>query len=181
MASRECNDPLVLEALGDGPPAAPPVAPPEAGALPPGVAPMASGVCIGTLVALRGDGITALVHYDGQPGSAALDACSTVALRPVHIGCRVVLAFDRGNPTAPIVMGVVQGLQAWPDADPPAQVEVDADGEQLTLSTRHQLVLRCGKASITLTAAGKVLIQGSYISSRSTGVQRIKGASVQIN
>jgi len=42
-------------------------------------------------------------------------------------------------------------------------------------------VLRCGKASITLTREGKVLIHGSYISSRSTGVNRVKGGSVQLN
>jgi hypothetical protein len=42
-------------------------------------------------------------------------------------------------------------------------------------------VLQCGKASITLTKAGKVLIQGSYVSSRSTGVNRVKGGSVQLN
>jgi len=46
---------------------------------------------------------------------------------------------------------------------------------------KDQLVLRCGRASITLTAAGKVLIEGAYVSSRSTGVNRIKGGSVQIN
>jgi hypothetical protein len=45
----------------------------------------------------------------------------------------------------------------------------------------EQLVLRCGKASITLTKAGKVLIEGSYVSSKSTGVNRIKGGSVQLN
>ncbi|MEW5071937.1 hypothetical protein AB1P14_09365, partial [Pseudomonas aeruginosa] len=38
-----------------------------------------------------------------------------------------------------------------------------------------------GKASITLTRAGKVIIRGAYLSSRSTGVNRIKGGSVQIN
>jgi hypothetical protein len=58
---------------------------------------------------------------------------------------------------------------------------VDADGERLLLSARNQLVLKCGKASITLTREGKVLIQGSYVSSRSTGVIRIKGGSVQLN
>ena len=41
--------------------------------------------------------------------------------------------------------------------------------------------LRCGKASITLTRAGKVLIRGAYLLSRSSGVNRIKGGSVQIN
>ena len=49
------------------------------------------------------------------------------------------------------------------------------------VDAREQLVLRCGKARITLTSAGKVLIEGAYISSRSTGVNRIKGGSVQLN
>ena len=36
-------------------------------------------------------------------------------------------------------------------------------------------------SGITLTRAGKVLITGGYVSSRSKGVNRVKGASVQIN
>jgi len=43
------------------------------------------------------------------------------------------------------------------------------------------LVLRCGKVAITLTQAGKVLIEGTYLSSRSTEVNSIKGDSVQLN
>ena len=51
----------------------------------------------------------------------------------------------------------------------------------MIVSAKEQLVLRCGKASITLTKAGKVMIQGSYVLSRSTGVNRVKGGSVQLN
>ena len=46
---------------------------------------------------------------------------------------------------------------------------------------RSAMPRRSPEASITLTRAGKVLIQGSYVSSRSTGVNRIKGGSVQLN
>ena len=49
------------------------------------------------------------------------------------------------------------------------------------LTAEHEIVLRCGKASLTLTRAGKVLIRGTYLLSRSSGVNRIKGGSVQIN
>jgi len=63
----------------------------------------------------------------------------------------------------------------------PGQVEVDSDGERMIVSAKEQLVLRCGKARITLTRAGKVLIEGAYISSRSSGVNRMKGGSVQLN
>ena len=57
----------------------------------------------------------------------------------------------------------------------------ELDGERLVLSAKQEIVLQCGRASITLTRAGKVLIRGSYLSSRSSGVHRIKGASVDIN
>ena len=48
-------------------------------------------------------------------------------------------------------------------------------------TAESEIVLRCGEASITLTRAGKVLIRGTYLLSRSSGVNRIKGGSVQIN
>jgi hypothetical protein len=60
-------------------------------------------------------------------------------------------------------------------------VEVDTDGERMIVSAKTQLVLRCGKASITLTQAGKVLIEGTYVSSRSTGANRLKGGSIHLN
>ena len=89
--------------------------------------------------------------------------------------------FEDGEPRRPVVMGCLTQKEAWPQAERPAQVEVDTDGERLVVSAKKELVLRCGKASITLTKAGKVLIQGAYVSSRSSGVNRIKGGSVQLN
>lgn len=53
--------------------------------------------------------------------------------------------------------------------------------DELVLTAAKQLTIRCGESSITLTAAGKIIIRGKYIVSRSSGVQRIKGGSVQIN
>ncbi|MDR6521236.1 hypothetical protein J2789_003923 [Variovorax paradoxus] len=138
---------------------------------------------VGELVAVVDEGSTPLVVFAGQPGTAALRARSVVDLHGVHIGRAVVLMFERADPAKPIVMGVLRGAAGWPQAEmpAPAQVEVDADGERLLVNARTQMVLRCGKASITLTRAGKVLIQGSYVLSRSTGVNRVKGAAVQIN
>lgn len=138
-------------------------------------------VVTGELIALVDDGRTPLVLYPGQPGTAALRARTVVDLHGPHIGQPVVLMFEAGDAAHPIVMGVIRQAEGWPLAPAPAQVEVDADGERMIVSAREQMVLRCGKASITLTKAGKVLIQGSYVSSRSTGVNRIKGGSVQLN
>lgn len=146
-----------------------------------GFPPAADGIRIGELIATGDDGRTPLVTFPGQPGTAALRARSTVDLHGPHIGKLVVLAFDAGDPAKPIVIGVLREGDGWPLAEKPAQVEVDTDGERLIVSAKEQLVLRCGKASITLTKAGKVLIRGSYIMSRSSGANRIKGGSVQLN
>ena len=138
-------------------------------------------LAVGELVGLCDEGGTALVIDPAQPTAAALRARSTVDLHGVHIGQPVALLFERGDPTCPIVMGVLRGRTGWPDVEPPAEVEVDMDGERLQVTAKEQLVLRCGKASITLTRAGKVLIEGSYVSHRSSGVVRIKGGAVQLN
>ena len=139
------------------------------------------GVQIGELVAISNEGRTPLVLYPGQPGTAALAARTSVDLHGAHIGKQVVLMFEGGNAARPIIMGVLRENTGWPLEVTPAQVEIDADGERMIVSAREQLVLRCGKASITLTKAGKVMIEGSYLLSRSSGVNRVKGGSVQLN
>ncbi len=138
------------------------------------------GVHRGELLALR-EGAVPLVQCPAILGTQAVAANSTVDLHAAHIGRAVLLAFEGGDARLPIVVGVLRESAAWPLADSPAQVEVDADGQRLVVSAKEQLVLRCGKASITLTKAGKVTIEGSYVSSRSTGVNRVKGGSVQLN
>jgi len=137
-------------------------------------------VVIGELVAIADNGGTPLVLYPGQPGSAALRGRTVPDLHAAHIGRQVVLSFEGGDPLRPIVMGVLREAGDRP-LDAPGQVQVDADGERMVVNAKQELVLRCGKASITLTKAGKVLIEGSYVSSRSIGVNRLKGGSVQLN
>ena len=137
-------------------------------------------VVIGTLVGIADTGRAPLILFPGQPGHVALRARSVVDLHGVHVGKEVVLSFQNGDATLPIVMGVLHNElnRALPVA---GQVEIEHDGERMVVAAREQLVLRCGEASITLTSAGKVLIEGSYVSSRSRGVNRIKGGSIQLN
>jgi hypothetical protein len=143
--------------------------------------PSIAGVRIGVLVGLKDEGRTPLVIFPGQRDSAAVPARSTLDLHGSHIGRNIVLMFEEGDPQQPIVLGFLPQVEGWPMSEPPGHVEVDADGERLMVTAKEQLVLRCGKASITLTKAGKVVIQGTYVSSRSSGVNRVKGGSVQLN
>jgi len=140
-----------------------------------------AGVRIGTLLGMTDEGRTPLVMFPGQSGCAAVRARAVLALHGDHVGRDVVLMFEDGDPGQPIILGCLPAREGWPLAERPGQVEVAADGERLIVSAQEQLVLRCGKASITLTKAGKVLIEGAYVSSRSSGVNRIKGGSVQLN
>lgn len=140
----------------------------------------AGGVIVGELVGITDDGHTPLVIYPGQADTAAIPARSILDLHGAHVGRQVVLAFDGADPARPIVLGVVERQDAR-RIEAPGQVEVERDGTRLIVEAKDQLVLRCGKASITLTRTGKVLIQGAYVSNRSSGVLRLRGGSVNIN
>lgn len=71
----------------------------------------------------------------------------------------------------PLILGLIQ----------PPLPEIEADGEKLVLEARREVTLRCGKASITMTADGRVTIRGTQVLSRSDGPNRVQGASVQLN
>ena len=136
---------------------------------------------VGQLVGFKDNGRTPLITFPGQPGAAAIPARATVELQSTQIGSEVVLTFEGGDWLKPIVLGVIRAVDPNHLAEQPGHVEVEADGERMFVSAKDQLVLRCGKAMITLTKAGKILIEGTYVSSRSSGVYRIKGGSVQVN
>jgi hypothetical protein len=140
-----------------------------------------TGLVVGELVAMLENGMTPLVTYAGQGGSAAVPARTVVDLNGSHVGKQVALAFENGDPARPIVMGVIRSGGNWPLDSRPPNVVLDADDSRLVVSAKQQLVLQCGKASLTLTKEGKVLVQGTYISIHSSGVNRLKGGSVQIN
>ncbi len=139
-----------------------------------------SGDVVGELIGITDDGHTPFVTFRDQAGTTAIAARSVVDLHAAHIGRQVVLVFEDADPARPIVMGVLRDAGNSALAPRPGTVEVDRDGERMIVDAKEQLVLRCGKAKLTLTRAGKVLIEGTYISSRSSGVNRLKGASIQI-
>lgn len=145
------------------------------------------GVVVGQLIGFETSGMP-LVDFDLNPSVEPLVARSTEALTNEHISREVALLFEQGNPRQPIVIGLMWQPEEKP-ADPneppnrseEKSIKVSADGERLTLTAEREIVLRCGKGSLTLTRAGKILLRGMYVLSHSTGVNRIRGGSVQIN
>jgi hypothetical protein len=108
-------------------------------------------------------------------------ARSTVPLLRQQINSSVVVLFEQGNPRRPIIVGVLQDSSVSAAAIPAALVSARVDEQRVILTAEREIVLRCGDASITLTRAGKVLIKGTYVLSRSSGYNKIKGAAVDIN
>jgi hypothetical protein len=144
----------------------------SAQALPPG------GVIVGKFVGFDESG-NPLVDFIAGVSHEAVVARSMISLRKSRTGSDVVLAFEYGDIAKPIITGALCQPENSPKQEPVAIAELD--GERVMLTAEKEIVLRCGKASITLTQAGKVLIRGAYLSTHSSGVNRIKGGSVQIN
>jgi len=116
------------------------------------------------------------------PGEVVLARTTVPLLREV-IGSDVVVLCEQGNPRRPIIMGIISSRPSY-SVDSRRQsnmVSIQADEDRYVISAEREIVLRCGDSSITLTRAGKVIIKGNYILSRSTGYNKIKGAAVDIN
>jgi hypothetical protein len=113
---------------------------------------------------------------------------STVAIKKEDTSREVALAFVNGDPRTPVIIGFMH-VSAGTHAAEKGQairdglnaVAVEKDGETVTISAEKEIVLKCGESSITLTRAGKLLLNGTYISSRAKGVNRMRGGSVLLN
>lgn len=132
------------------------------------------GLVVGQLVD-RDIGGRPMVRFtlDGATQTRFARAC--IPLGPDDTGRDVVLAFEDGCSDRPILLGCLV-----PSEDP-ARIAATADGERLELTAEREIVLRCGKASVTLTRTGRIILRGTDILSRSSGPNRIRGGSIQLN
>lgn len=134
-------------------------------------------VVIGRIAGLAEDGAP-LVDFPANPAGVPVPALATARYDLVPADAPVALMFLAGDRARPLAIGLIappdeESATRGPTAPPP--------DERLTLTAAREIVLQCGRASIVLTRAGKVLVRGAYVSLRSSGMQRITGASVQIN
>jgi len=111
-----------------------------------------------------------LRSVEGDSLRDALKNGSPIAMLPAGEGC-----------VRPVIVGVVADRITPETPAESDNIDARVDGRNIVLTGKEQVTLRCGKSSITLTKAGKVLLRGAYVLSRSSGVNRIKGGSVQIN
>lgn len=143
------------------------------------------GVVIGSVVETNSEhGVG--IDYPGNPSQQPLRVTSIIAVGKHDIGKEVALVFEGGDLYKPILMGFIQHPEQTIDNEVVTEEQSDKrdvtlDGKRLEFKAENEIVLSCGKSSITLTRAGKIVIRGEYLLNRSTGVNKIKGGSVQIN
>jgi Domain of unknown function (DUF6484) len=138
------------------------------------------GVVIGLFLSINDAG-EPLVAFPGNPLETAITARSTTTLDKEDVGKEIALLFEGGNPLQPLIIGKIHHADIASVTQDAEQTSAELDGEHIVLSAKQTITLKCGKASITLTKAGKIILRGAYVLSRSSGVNRIKGGSVQIN
>jgi len=136
---------------------------------------------------------TLLVDWPGSP-SGPVAARSLVPLDDAALAQAaserrpVVLLFEKGDARLPLLVGLVQSSTPLLDAvlgsapsTRPAEAVERPDGRRRVIEARDELVLECGKASITMRRNGKIVIRGAYVETHAAGVNRIKGGAVKIN
>lgn len=168
---------------------------PEQAAEPPLVSP--GEIVIGEITGIDSQG-QPLVTYPNNPTAHPQTALTTIGITAAHNGRKVALLFAKGDPRSPVIMGLIHNplqelivayatrekIQVETEASDEKPLKVDdltVDGRRIVLEGREEVIIKCGEASITLTKAGKILIQGNFVLSRSSGVNRVMGNSVQVN
>ncbi|WP_240358262.1 DUF6484 domain-containing protein [Myxococcus vastator] len=158
------------------------------------------GTLIGQVIG-RGRGGTVQVDFEGN-GHGPLEARlslvvdETTLLRAIEARQEAVLCFERGAPTRPIVLGLLQPrsetplldalLEAPDDARQDGEVAIVANGQRIPLEgllddATEELELRCGKSSLVLRRNGQILLRGEHVLVDAGQVLRLRGGKTQIN
>lgn len=138
----------------------------------------AGGVVIGELAGFDPSGAP-LVCFGGR--ARAVRALALKILDETWIGRALALQFVADDPARPVILGPLVEPELTQEPTPEQTQEPTQEDGVEELCAERKLTLRCGEASLTLTHDGKVLIRGTYVSSRSSGMQRIRGGTVCIN
>jgi hypothetical protein len=136
-----------------------------------------------------------LVSFSGAPGQglpARIATYDPEFARPLtHItGRSVLLVFENGDQQRPLIVGLVRETLPQVPAQEPSSRQMHSGGEaealtvngrRLTFDAQEEIVFRCGQGSIIVRADGTIVIKGTRLLSRASEVNKIRGASVQIN
>lgn len=130
------------------------------------------------------------VDFPGNPfeqliAALAISKSDMVALHNAGSDARVLILFEDNDLRRPVISGLVYEVID-------SQVEYETtlaepahklllDGNKQVIEAEEEMILCCGKSSITLKKNGKIILRGTDLVSRSSGGNKIRGATVKIN
>lgn len=145
------------------------------------------GARIGRVVSSEGGRVIVQVEGVGPVGARVAAGLDDAALaQAVRSGAEAVLLFERGDPRRPVLVALLRSESPLLDAVlagplPPAEKVARVDGKRVEIQGKDEVVLRCGKASLTLRRDGRVVLRGVNVVSQADAVQKIRGGKVEIN
>lgn len=144
-----------------------------------------NGVHIGKLLSVKKNG-QLLVDYQDNP-FGPLSAQSIICVSTNDEEREILLTFEKNNPQFPIITGFIQKQPVVENYSKEVMLntkklrDITIDGERIVFNAKKEIVLRCGKGSVTIRTDGRIVIKGTDLVSRSKGMNKIKGTSVKIN
>lgn len=142
-------------------------------------------VARGRLVTIESDGTLIVAGGDHETTRFSCDYLwvDRAAEAPLVEGCQVLYVPPSEDSERGCILGVI-GRYIKNTDESKASTETVAQPaleRVIDIQAGERLSLVCGDSSIVLSGDGTVAIRGARIVSRSKGINRIKGASVQIN
>lgn len=144
---------------------------------------------VGTLRRVSEDG-KPFVEYRGSQGERVARCAATEApLVEECIDAPVLLVFECGDRSLPIIVGFVRDSlwevpgRARTQANHIANARFSAkmEGDTVVIEGKDAVELRCGQGSISLHADGHIVIKGERVTSRARETNKVRGAVVLIN
>ena len=143
----------------------------------------------GSVVALRpaqdstprhGSHATSIVDFDGEGrpmidvDGVAVSAQATVEVGRDDLGREAMVTFLQGDPLRPVITGLFV-------APSRRRRHHKINADELDFEASSKITFKCGKSSITLHRDGKIVIRGEHLLSRASGVNRIRGGTIELN
>lgn len=119
---------------------------------------------------------------DDLPVSCEFLRTSAGPLPELHPGDTVLYAMDELTMRG-YVLGVIQKYHTNEQEfnGDFTHSETEQDIREIKFNATEKIELRCGESLLMMNQDGKIVVRGTSITTRASGPQKIKGATVQIN
>ena len=134
------------------------------------------GLLIGSICEINANGLPVVTVPSVIDRAVAQTVCDISKLK---IGDQCALMFQSGAPNSPVILGVLQ--QPVITLGSPDPISFEQSDDKIEIRSESEINLHCGEAHFRMTAGGLIEMRGSKVVSHSTGLNRIRGASVKLN